>query len=350
MTKNQLCLICQSANLTRFNSYKHYCYSCNDCNGVFHVKKQGKYLFEYLLPRKICKKILPRQAFLRLFRDIGDFNPPDFYDIYAKQCAVESKFRTSEVKQLLDQFDVAGILLDGKRVLDISGGPGIVAKYLQTVCERVVVSEYSEIATKAMTKILGVETVTFDYNSDKLEEIFTEKFDIVLLRSSIIFCSNLDGFISSVRKILNPDGYVLVETILPTLGEVFWWQQLEYKFPIIFSQETIEKYFYKNGFSLKYGYREYGSYEGVKLRGVKGFGRRLFTWLVDYPMVLVYYFFAPKSRIGVDQKLQHKMLTQVWRKTELAENIQAAPYLSYQAGEDNKSIHFEFIYNGYLKK
>jgi ubiquinone/menaquinone biosynthesis C-methylase UbiE len=350
LIQNPICPICQSVNLTRFNSYKHYCFSCNDCNGIFHHQKQGKYLFEYVLPRSIFKRLLPRQAFLRLFRDIGDFNPPDFYDAYAKQCAVETDFRSSEVKQLLNQFDVAGIGLEGKAVLDISGGPGIVAKHLQTICERVVVTEYSEIATKAMAETLGVKTIKFDYNYDKLNEILAEKFDIVLLRSSIIFCSNLDNFISSVRNILKPGGHVLVETILPTLGEVFWWQQMEYKFPIIYSQETIEKYFYKNGFSLQYGCREYGTYEGVKRRGVKTFGRRLFTWLIDYPMVLIYYLFAPKSRIAVDQKLDHKMLSQIWRKTEFVQNNQETPYLNYQAGEHNQSIHFEFIYNGYLKK
>lgn len=349
-SKNPNCPICESVNLTRFNSYKHFCYSCNDCNGIFHFQKQDKYLFEYVLPRSILKKMLPRQAFLRLFHDIGDFNPPDFYDEYAKQCRVETTFRSSEVKQLLDQFEVAGIKIENKAVLDISGGPGFVAKYLQTICERVVVTEYSEIATKAMSETLGVKTIKFDYNSDKLNEILSEKFDIVLLRSSIIFCQNLDHLISSIRNILKPDGHVLVETILPTLGEVFWWQQMEYKFPIIFSQETIEKYFYKNGFSLMYGYREYGSYERVKLRGEGDFRKRLFTWIVDYPMVLIYYLLAPKSRIAIDQTLQHKMLCQIWRKTDFFQNNQESSYLNYQSGTYNRSIHFEYIYNGYLKK
>ena len=306
------CTICDSKNLTRFNSYKHHCYVCNDCHTVFHKKKEGRYFLEYFLPRGIFKNILPRQAFLRLFRDLGDYNSEDFYDTYATECAIESDFRISEVSQLIDQLYSTGIALEGKSILDISGGPGLVAKYLSKKCKRFVVTEYSEISVRAMSDILGVNAVTFDYTKDRIDVLFKEKFDIILIRSSIIFCPNLNIFIQSLRKILNPEGYVLLETILPTLGEVFWWQQMEYKFPFIYSQETLEKYFYKFGFSLKYGDRAYGSYTSIKRRGTKTLARKIFTWLIDYPMVLAYYYMAPKRKIPIDHKLHHKMLTQIW--------------------------------------
>ena len=28
------CIVCASPNLIKFNSYKHHCYACNDCNTV----------------------------------------------------------------------------------------------------------------------------------------------------------------------------------------------------------------------------------------------------------------------------------------------------------------------------
>jgi len=280
----------------------------------------------------------------------GDFNSADFYDVYTEECLDESEFRKSEVKQLLDQFSINGITFTEKTVLDVSGGPGFIAKHLKPVCARFVVTEYSEIATRVMSDVLKIETARFDYVKDRLQDIFAEKFDIVLLRSSIIFCPRLDNFVADLRAILNPGGYVLVETILPSLGEVFWWQQMEWKFPIIYSQETIEKYFYKHGFSLKYGYRDYGSYLGIKKRCTKNLAQKLFTWLVDYPMVLIYYTLARKSRIPIDQRLHHKMLTQIWQKTESSINKYDKPYLNYMAGIENQSTHFSFRYNGYLKK
>lgn len=345
-----LCPICQSFHLTRVNSYKHHCFVCNDCNNVFHVKKEGRYLLEWVLPRPLFKRILPPKAFLRLFRDRGDISAADFYDVYANECRNISPMRQSEVDLLRDQLRLAGIDIAGKAVLDVSGGPGFVAKQFRDTTERFVVTEFSEKATRAMRDVLGVETATFDYTKDDLRKIFTERFDLVLIRSSIIFCPDLDPFVASLRAILKPGGHVLVETIMPTLGEVFWWQQMEYKFPIIYSQETLEKYFYKHGFSLMAGYRDYGSYTDVRGRETHGMLQKGYTWLLDYPMVRGYNLLARTGRVAIDQRLHKKMLTQVWRVSNAAEQVQAQPYRNYEIGDENQSTHFAQPYNGYLRK
>lgn len=344
------CPICSSIHLTRVNSYKHHCYACSDCNNIFHVRKEGKYLLEWFLPRALFKKLLPPKAFLRLFRDRGDIGAADFYDVYATECAKISPVRESEVAQLLDQLSLAGISLADKRVLDISGGPGYVAKQIKGDCARIVVTEFSELATRAMRDVLGIETVKFDYTTDRLENLFTEKFDLVLIRSSIIFCPQLDEFVASLRNVLTDEGQVLIETIMPTLGDVLWWQQMEYKFPIIYSQETLEKYFYKNGFYFMTGYRDYGSYTSIKGRSTQGLAQKAYTWLIDYPMVLFYSLFASKSRVAIDQGLYHKMLTQIWQRAPSAASVRSQPYRNFTAGEANKSTHFAYTYNGYLKK
>jgi 2-polyprenyl-3-methyl-5-hydroxy-6-metoxy-1,4-benzoquinol methylase len=344
------CSICNSVELTEINSYKHYCYVCNDCNNVFHIKKEGRYLLEWILPRRLFKKLLPTKAFLRLFRDQGDFGYENFYDVYVEECKNISQLRAAEVSQLHDQLDYAGIKLEGKKVLDISGGPGLVAKQLTGLCDKIVVTEFSELAVDAMIKVLDINAVKFDYTSDRLQDVFSEKFDLILIRSSIIFCPNLDHFISSLRLLLNTDGCVLVETIMPTVGEILWWQTLEYKFPIIYSQETIEKYFYKHGFSMLAGYRDYGSNSSIKWRQTVGLSRHLFIWLIEYPMVIFYKLLTLNKRIPIDLRLNHKMLTQVWKKTDLLENIQHQPYRNYDADAVKQSTHFAYKYIDYLKK
>lgn len=343
------CPICNSIHLTRVNSYKHYCYICNDCNNVFHIKKEGKYLLEWVLPRALFKRLLPPKAFLRLFHDKGDISAADFYDVYADECRNISEVRRTEVDQLLDQLALADISLSGKRVLDISGGPGYLAKELNGTCARFVVTEFSEKATRAMTDVLGIETAKFDYTTDSLPKIFADRFDLILIRSSIIFCPNLDEFVASLRAIVPDDGHVLVETIMPTLGEVFWWQQMEYKFPLIYSQETIEKYFYKHGFSLVAGYRDYSSYPDIRGRETKGALQKGYTWLIDYPMVRLYNLLARKSRVAIDQRLHKKMLTQIWKRADSSE-VETKPYRNYTAGPENRSTHFSYRYNGYLKR
>jgi SAM-dependent methyltransferase len=350
MSSQATCPICGSRHLARVNSYKHHCFVCNDCNNVSHEKKQGKYLLEWVLPRAVFKRMLPPKAFLRLFHDRGDIGAADFYDVYANECRDISDRRRSEVDLLLDQLSLAGIDIDGKAVLDVSGGPGYVAAALAGRTTRFLVTEYSEKATRAMHDVLGIEAVPFDYATDRLDEIITGKFDLILLRSSIIFCPDLDALAGSLRRLLTPGGHVLVETIMPTLGEVFWWQQMEYKFPRIYAQETIEKYFYKNGFSLAAGYRDYGSYVQARRRELAGLGQNAYTWLLDYPMVRLYNAFARKSRVALDQRLHKKMLTQIWKRAESVEEVDAQPYRNYIMGEENQSSHFGYVYNGYLRR
>jgi len=54
------CPICNSDDLVKINTYKHYCYVCNDCNNIFHIKKE-KYLLEYILPKSIFKKFCQKR-------------------------------------------------------------------------------------------------------------------------------------------------------------------------------------------------------------------------------------------------------------------------------------------------
>lgn len=344
------CPICSSQHLTRLNTYKHFCYVCNDCNNAFHVKKEGRYFFEWFLPRTIFRRVLPPKAFLRLFRDQGDISAADFYDVYAEECRNISDERQSEVEQLLDQLSLAGIVIDGKAVLDISGGPGFVARQLKDRCARFVVTEFSSRATAAMADVMNIETIKFDYNSDRLGDLFPDRFDLILIRSSIIFCPNLDVFVASLGSVLADGGHVLIETIMPTLGEVYWWQQMEYKFPIIYSQETLEKFFYKHGFSLVAGYRDYGSYTAIKRRQIRGALKQGYTWLIDYPMVLFYYLIGRRSRVTIDQRLHHKMLTQIWKKTDFREEVATLPYRNFDADAITGSTHFAHRYNGYLRR
>jgi 2-polyprenyl-3-methyl-5-hydroxy-6-metoxy-1,4-benzoquinol methylase len=346
------CPVCGSTENIRFNSYKHHCYACYDCNSVFHVKKEGKYFLEYFFPLKILEKIIPRQAYLRLFHaPVGGGMRQAFYDVYAAESLTSDEFRASQLNQLLDQLGLNGIDVTGKKILDISGGPGIVAKGLAALCRRVVVTELSAEAVSAMNKNLGVEAIKFDYLEDRLEDLISCEFDVILIRSSLIFCGDIEKLLTSISNILAPGGVVLVETIIPSLGEVFWWQQMEYKFPIIYSQESIEKNFYKFGFNLIYGYREYGDYMGIKRRCSKTLGRKIFTLLIDFPMMLFYYICAPRGKIPVDQSTRHKFLTQLWRKERGCFPPQEKMrYMVYPSGGDNRSPHFEYVYNGYLKR
>jgi 2-polyprenyl-3-methyl-5-hydroxy-6-metoxy-1,4-benzoquinol methylase len=321
---------------------------CSDCNSVSHEKKR-KYFLEYFLPRKYFQRILPSKAFLRLFSDRGEVSNSKFYDSYVPESKILSDWRLSEWNQLIDTLNYFHYDWAGKRILDVSGGPGYVGKkfndHNDTHC---LVTEYSEESVDEIQRVFNIPILKFDYNSDSLECIIDQKFDLILLRSSIIFCSDLRSFIHSVSRLLNPGGCVLLESITPTMGEILWWQTLEYKFPHIPSQTYVERVFCESGLYFRAGFREYGNYLGVKSRSYKGVAKNLFVWLVDYPMVLVYRLFAKKNRVAIDQKMTHKMLFQFWQKDPI--EVKFDNYRNFHINQKNMSFHFGQIYNGYLRQ
>lgn len=342
---NHNCTICSSHNITKINTYKHLACICNDCNNVFH-KRKDKYLLEYMIPRALAKRLLPHKAFLRLFSDVRNSSAPDFYDKEAFDSTDHTSWRISEAQQVHDQLAIAGFSLNDVRILDISGGPGYVAKSLVESGAQVVVTEYSSSAVNAMRKQLNLDSFVFDYVNDDISSVVDGKFDLIMIRSSIIFCPDLDLLISKLRSMISPTGAILLESILPSYGEIFWWQQLEYKFPYIYSQETIEKVFYKNGFNLKYAYRDYGNYYGVKIRSYNNFSRHIFTWLIEFPMILLYRVLNIHKKSSIDSTMNHKMITQFWT----LQNVDECKYKNFSQGGYNKSKTFGYKYNGYLKK
>jgi 2-polyprenyl-3-methyl-5-hydroxy-6-metoxy-1,4-benzoquinol methylase len=240
-----VCSNCNSLEVYVVNSYKHHCLICRDCSNVTHVKKNNKLLFEYIFNRKLAKKLLPPKAFMRLFSDKDDFEYEKFYDAFILETNNVTEKRLSDINQVLDTLNYFNYDITGKKILDISGGPGFVPGHLNKIALECCTTEHSELAAQAISNHFGIRAKRFDYNKDNITEIYNEKFDLILIRSSVIFCENVDDLLKNCSNILNHNGCILIESITPSLGEVLWWQTLEYKFPRIHSQETLEKYFYK---------------------------------------------------------------------------------------------------------
>jgi len=128
---------------------------------------------------------------------------------------------------------------------------------------------------------------------------------------------------------------------------------MEYKFPVIYAQESIEKSFAIHGFSMMLRYRERGSYVANKWRGGSSLPRKIFTWFVDYPMMLLYYSLARKGKIPIDQSTDHKMVTYIW-KNQMKEEMSLPIKFDFISGEDVLGVpahttHFTHAYNGFLK-
>jgi 2-polyprenyl-3-methyl-5-hydroxy-6-metoxy-1,4-benzoquinol methylase len=321
---------------------------CEKCLCVEH-KKKDEYFTEQILPAKIMQMILPKKAYRRLFKFQDADDNKNIYDAESNESIILEKWKASETDQIEDQLKLISFSPKKKKILDISGGPGIVGKKLKQDKAFVHVSEFSQDTVQMMRKKFNLIAKKFDYNSDNIKDIFPSKYDLIMIRSSIIFCKNLDKLIKDCSFLLKKNGVLMLETILPSLGEIFWWQQLEYKFPFIWSEKQINKVLNKNKLTKILSYKEHGNYLWVKLRSHRSLARKAFILLVELPLVYFYFLLTLINRnaVPISRDLKHRMLTQFWKKTKYKKQCK---YACLYQGKENKSKTFGYVYNGYLKK
>ena len=75
----------------------------------------------------------------------------------------------------------------------------------------------------------------------------------------------------------------------------------------------------------------------MKARSYAEFSKSLFTWLIEYPMLLIYYIQNIFKRPAIDRSLGHKMITQFWVKDE----AQDCEYLNFNQGRSLKVKHLD---------
>jgi 2-polyprenyl-3-methyl-5-hydroxy-6-metoxy-1,4-benzoquinol methylase len=143
------------------------------------------------------------------------------------------------------------ISLKGKSILDISGGNGSFAKNLESQGARVVLTEYSQASVNYAREHYGVKAECFDFQSDSIQEIFHEKFDLVLLRAAVMFCEDIPRFANDLKKILHPDSQVVLEGVEPPTPAAFLrWQFDDYTYLRMYQVKSVVEFFEKSGYEL----------------------------------------------------------------------------------------------------
>lgn len=300
MDKKFTCRICGCQNKTVIDSYKHHWIQCNDCNNVFRSRK-NKYLMENFLPAYIAKKIFKKSIFDHYY-PMQDVIADEkvFYDYYyelSKTPIEQTKYAHFPAKfdSIFKKYNVE---LAGKKILDISGGPGYLSKYLKGKCEKIVLTEFSEYAVEGMRRHLDIEAVKFDYNKDSIDGVVTGEFDIILIEYSINFCDDLLDFVRRLNKITAPGAFVYVSFVPPTLGCCLRWQHDEYTYNILYHPETLLRMFTQNGFKLhdRFSDGEYNFMKGFMLKGL----------LLRLPFILLYKFKALNKKNSINRELIQK--------------------------------------------
>ena len=262
MTEHKVCTFCRGNTITRVNTYKSYWYSCNDCGNVLRETKDT-YFFERLIPRWVWGKIPPKQLSLvrpKSLRELivyalyknREMTGQDMYDYYLDPDLGQTDAKTTkwapETDDILRELKEFGVDLTGKTVLEISGGPGFVAKNLESKVKKYIVTEFNATSAERMHSVLGLNAYKFDFNSDNIADMVTDKIDVVLLRHCVNFCLDINKFLRELKPLLNNGAVIYVSTALPTLGNYCRWSLDDYTFLVLQNPETIAKNFAEEGF------------------------------------------------------------------------------------------------------
>lgn len=257
--KKQTCSICGNTLDGKLKTYKQYYRYCRVCNNI--IREERKYLIEEVFPLKTFKFNEHIHGFMEQFYH-PDHDPYEDYGVwltknendmnrYEKRTLfnfnADFKRNYTLFKRELD-YD-----LKDKVVLDVSGGPGIFARELSKICNKVYLTEYQEKSVEAMEHALPQCTV-FKYNALVAADSFDaikEKVDAVFVRNVIFCLSDIKKISVDISRVVKPNGYVLIESFLPTAGMAIRYSFLDYGCQILWCPETVKRTFLESNLCMK---------------------------------------------------------------------------------------------------
>ena len=217
----------------KVDTFKHVWITCSETGNAYSIRKN--------------------QGFAQwVIKHLNHKNDYAIYDYFTSQEHVQWSIEESQ-RFSRDIIEKHEIMIKGKRILDISGGNGIVAKELMKEGAEVVLTEVNDKAIEYAQKVLGIETYKFDFQGDNLSNIVKGKFDIVLLRAALMFCLDLDRFMNDLVKVLNPGAVIVMQyCVIPTLGVYLRTQNDSYSYLALYQPVTIINVSKQRGLSLQF--------------------------------------------------------------------------------------------------
>ena len=248
------CLVCGAVDWEEIRTYKHRWYSCNECGSVFAKRKD-----RYLLSSPVTR--VPIKLLNRLFRGKLRFLEADYlkderlvedesigWNMYADMLKANAGLDpwNAGVEPQLAILRELGVDYRGKRILCLSGGPGIFAKRLSEFSD-VVITEYSADVVKAMSEKLGLNAVRYDFNSDRLEDVVSGKFDLVFAEGIVNWCDDQKRFVQSLTNVLNDKAVVYITNNTFSLGYMLTWQFMDHMATQFVHNQAFLSLFYQAG-------------------------------------------------------------------------------------------------------
>jgi len=225
----------QSDRTLELDTFRHRWILCQETGNAYSIKKKPG-LIHWLL-----------QVNQRRKQKKSSYS---IYDYFTSPDHIQWSLEEAQ-KVVHDIFTAHNINPSGKRILDISGGNGHVADELRKLGATMVLTEVNDVAIEYARNKLNVETYKFDFQADTLSKVVEGKFDIVLIRAAMMFCVDVERFLTDLEKLLKPGAIVVMQyCVVPTLGVLLRTQDDEYSYLALYQADTLIEFCQKHGIRL----------------------------------------------------------------------------------------------------
>ena len=251
--KENFCRLCKSKNTIVINVLKHKCFFCNNCRNLFFTPKNRKTIFNYIsFILKFINRIL-RINYLDKILCFKQESPEEAY-YYYKSIIENQKYQNTKWweydEKFIEYLKENNIDLNNKRIISISEEPGFIYDKLKKFSNNILFTALNNEVSKIMRDKIGVNTITYNANTDDLTKLINEKYDIVLMRWVLGHVNNLDQFINTLNKITSNNAVIFCNFQKPSfqLSVVFGYDN--YTFSAFYDEKYVESIFNSNGFEI----------------------------------------------------------------------------------------------------
>lgn len=272
--------------------YKRTYFICNECGNQFSIDNVKiffeKKIFTFLIKifTKITGwKVLDKSLIYSKETQKDNSIPYDVYSEILKKNDIKEYVKTLRIQ--LKRLKKNSINYKNKKILILSGGPGIFAKYLSKYSD-VTITEFSEKSVSAMKKYLNLNAIKIDFNNDQDYQKLSGKYDLIISESNINYCEDQKKFLFKIDDMLNKNGVLILSNDRPAFGYMLSWMYHDYM-PNIFL--TIENILLILKQKSKYEFLgiERNKYNALKYRSSRTFETLLRT-IILLPITIIYIF------------------------------------------------------------
>ncbi len=270
--------------------YKRTYFSCNECGNQFSIDNKKiffeKTIFLFLIKifNKITRWTILNKSLIRSKEILKDKTL--LYDVYAELLENNDlKAYLRSLRTQLKRLKKNKINYKNKKILILSGGPGILAKYLSRYSD-VTITEFSQKSVVAMKKHLQLNAIQFDFNNNNDYKKLTNKYDLIISESNINYCEDQKLFLFKIDDMLNENGILILSNDKPAFGYMLSWMYHDYMPGIFLTIENILLILQqKNKFQL-IGI-ERNKYNALKYRSLRTF-ETLLRFIILLPITIIY--------------------------------------------------------------